>query len=135
MKLDHVNIQIKQWMTPYYAKFGSRVSMKQLLIAGNIQRSELPFLRKYINRNGQNDLCYNHVLGECMFHDKCQFRHAPQDDVPNDFAHALCKVIGNPVEYMVNTSPGPPTGGVQAGTRELGQNQGFASPPGKRQRR
>lgn len=86
LNIGHVNEKIKQFMTPYYRKFGARVNVMSLVQAAGINYRDLPYLNRYI-RGGQNTLCYNHILGRCNFGPQCTryAGHAEKRDVPDDF--------------------------------------------------
>ena len=105
---SHLNGHIKNFMKDYNAKFHGRVALKKICEAANVNMEALPYLQKYVTGE-RNDLCYNHVLGICGFHKagRCQFKHAPKNEIKDDFGGALCKIIKPGVEWMIkNGEPG-----------------------------
>jgi len=123
LQIGHVNDRIKQFMTPYYRKFGSRVNFFGLLNAANIHVRDMPYLNKYM-RGGQNMLCYNHLLGRCHFGGQCTRAegHADKQSVPDDFADACIRVLTPGMDVVMRQLG---TGGNrQRGGGQPGQRQG-----------
>ena len=150
--IGHVNDLIKQFMTPYYKKFGNKINIASILEAGGIRRSDLPRLTRYVNANNTNLLCYNCIMGECGFGNRCTYvkGHAKKHAVPNDFAEHLIRVVKNGVEYLVNyggtnqrgqgANHGHGGGGYQPDATQSGWGGGHYQPDparsgGKRPRR
>lgn len=124
LNIDHVCDRIKQFMTPYYRKFGGRVNVTRVLEAGGITHRNLPYLNRYV-RGGQNMLCYNHLLGRCNFGPQCARYegHIDGRDVPNDFADACVRVLTPGMDVVMR----------QMGTG--GNRRAGGGAPGQRQRR
>ena len=123
MNVGHVHVRIKQFMTPYYQKFGSRVNVTGLIQAANVTYRELPYLNRYI-RGGQNMLCYNHLLGRCLFGQQCmRFEgHADKRDIPDDFADACVRVLTPGMDVVMRQMGAG--GNRRAGGGQPGQRQG-----------
>ena len=92
----------------YWEKYNGSVSIMSIMKAANIWWGDLPKLTKYTNRDDNKSmLCYNHVLGQCSNGKGCHYAdgHAPQVDVGDEFAIALCKVLEPGVRWLiVNTA-------------------------------
>ncbi len=101
--MTHVNQAIKQWMTPYYQRLGTRVNFPRLMQAANVKMRDLPRLTRYTDGNGRNGLCYNHIMGDCPFMDRCyKIRgHVARNDVPEDFTQHLIRVLCPGMEWIM----------------------------------
>ena len=84
-RLAHMNSGLRQDMRQYHARFGTQISMCRILDAARIRQTDLPWLNAFYV-NGQNTMCYNHVLGQCRFGARCTFCHHHRNKIPNNYA-------------------------------------------------
>ena len=81
--------------------------LRDICDATNIRIPDLPFSSGFM-KDGQNKLCYNHMLGSCS-HKKYRFIHAAAKEADDKFAKALCSAIRPGVDWLVRngiTAPG-----------------------------
>lgn len=107
-RLAHLNSKIKRCMADYHEKFGGTVMLKQICNAAGVAMEDLPWLRKYMDNQNRNQLCYNHVMGVCLHGRRCHFIHAPQNEVDDGFATALCTKLESGVKYLIRNNEAPP---------------------------
>ena len=96
-------------MAPFHKQFNGRVMLRDICNVANIRIPDLPFLSGFM-RDGQNKLCYNHMLGSCS-HKECGFIHTAAKEMYEKFAQALCSAIRPGEDWLVrNGIPAPGNG-------------------------
>ena len=105
----HMHPTIKRMMDPFLQKFQGQVRLREILEAANVGVGQLPTING-ITEGSRTRLCYQGLLGKCQHQARgnCQFAHAARQDVPNDFADEVCRVLGPGVDYMVRNGRPPP---------------------------
>ena len=96
--MGHVHSHIRGFMRKYHEKFNGRLALGQVFRhAGVTLRTNLPnsvpFLREFVDAQGENKLCYSHVLGICPVGGKCDMVASHSAKISDAFAKALCVAI------------------------------------------
>lgn len=65
--VKHVHQKIAQVMKPIWTALGPVVNLNAILMAANLRRTNLPVWNPAVNKDNENNLCYNHIRGVCRF--------------------------------------------------------------------
>lgn len=96
---------IKAALAEYVKKFRS-IRLTQLLTSLNLTLADLPTMPSMAASD--TTLCYNYVLGRCV-HSGCQHKHAPVEEVTDDFATALVNLLKPAIQnFMTHGAPAQP---------------------------
>lgn len=105
----HFHPKIAEMMKNYHRKFEGAVLLDRVVEAAGTTLTKLPYLWRFME-NGENTLCYRHLLGCCTYK-KCKQIHIEGDEVRGDFAVKLCIVLTPGVSHVTETVepyPKPP---------------------------
>ncbi len=107
--MDTRNHKIKALMDPYLERFSGCIHLNEVLDAAGKQQTDLPTLPRFCYANGRPFLCWNSMLGCCMYCD-CRYLHKGghpgHKDIPDDFADKVCAVISPGIQARMQTGSG-----------------------------
>ena len=108
-----IHPRIKQMTETMLYKF-KKIMLKKIMEAAGKQWSDLPTIPNLIE-DDTNNLCYSWVMG-CCSNKSCKKiakgGHPRSRDVPDDFADALCNMVGQGVAFVaLHTEPPRGSGG------------------------
>jgi hypothetical protein len=131
----HVHPTVAKLLEPLWKLHGPQISVKRILMAGNVNWGALPYLHAMVQGN-KNLLCYNFICGQCGFKDRCSFKHVPGSELVDDFAKELCQCLEPGVKQLVKQGPAPDKTG-SGGDNGQGKGRGFSGSPhlGNKRRR
>ena len=90
-------------------QINDRVSLKDILNAGDIHIRRLPSLPAYED-NGRSMICYAGLLGLCT-HSRCHFEPVKYNDLSDDFVSKVVSIFGPALEKYIERGRGNRGGG------------------------
>jgi hypothetical protein len=96
-----------------------------MLELGGKEWKDLPPLEGFVDKQtSKNMLCYNNVLGYCSGKN-CRFKHVQKDQIPDQFAKELCRVVEDGAKWLVlNETPAPGGNNEKPGAKRDGPSGG-----------
>jgi hypothetical protein len=66
----------------------------KILAAGNVRWEDLPILPEFIDEQGRNIICFDHVCGRCPFQPcRLQKGYVPKEKIPDAWVERLWQKI------------------------------------------
>lgn len=97
----HVHPTIKKKLKAFHNQFEGRIDMATILQAGNIVFDDLP-----LHPTTKERICWQHILGQCRFQNgDCHFYHVPANEIEDQFATEVCRVIEPGVGQLLANPP------------------------------
>jgi hypothetical protein len=95
-------------MDPYLKRYNNYVNLSDILTASGKRMTDLPTLPQYCSAKGDSFICWNSVLGTCLWGRRCRFArgHVKQGDATDAFADATLDCVSKGVLYYTNLTPG-----------------------------
>ncbi len=106
---DNRNHKIKALIDPYLEWYNGRIHLAKVLDAVGKWQMDLPTLPRFCYANGRPFLCWNSMLGRCMYHKCCYLReggHPGPNDIPDNFAEKVCLVISRGIHARMQPGGG-----------------------------
>lgn len=99
--LGHVHSKIRAAFPEFFTRYGGKVSIRNIMEAGGISWQDMPKLPSATMNNGMDVLCWAKVMGVCKFGPSCKFAASHGEQVPDDFAAEVVRVLQPGVEAMM----------------------------------
>jgi hypothetical protein len=118
------NHKIKALMDPYLERYNGRIHLAEVLDAAGKQQRDLVTLPHFCYANGRLFLCWNSMLGRCMYH-KCRYLqeggHSGPNNIPDNFAKKVCVVISRGIQARMQPGGGDQSLGKRLKTEPVAQ--------------
>lgn len=101
----HVHPRVAEVMRPVWKAHGKAIGISALCQGAGISTRTLPYLKRMINQNGKNTLCYTYLCGECRWGEKCHFAHVAGRELEGEFVDEFVEKIKPGAAFMKTQQP------------------------------
>jgi hypothetical protein len=106
---DVRNHMIRALMDPYLEQYNEQLHLAKVLNAAGKRQSDLPTLPRFCYASGRPFLCWNSMLGRCMYCECPYLReggHPGPNDIPDEFADKVCAGISRGIQACMHPGGG-----------------------------
>lgn len=111
-RLGHVHAVFRKDFAACHQAFQGSMLFGRVLKVANLEWSNLPTLKDFVDEKGPNMICFNYICGRCTFR-PCRLKegHVNKECIPDKWAERLCRLVAPGIQYTMQAGGGLGEGG------------------------